>query len=403
MSFFGSPVVVLPAATTLSGRPAALGQQQRGHVAEAELVLARQHRRDDGRAALRLHQRELDAAAGEEALLLAEVDRRDVDDRDDADRDLRSRRGLAATGPGRRRRRRRRGRRRRRRRRPAGRGARRAAGRGAGRRTGSSRRSVCAGERSVGIVNVRLCSGHVNGAARPCCDSFRRAAACAGSNGRGRCGGADRAGRRCRQQRGRRAGRALRAVARARAGGAARLLRRAALADAVGRRPPHRPDPRRRPALPAHPRRPRLRRAPTAGSFSLRPRVLELGYAYLSGLTLPDLAAAAPGAAVAGGVGERVGRGARRRRRRLRRAGAHQADHDGGDQRGDAVPGVRDQPRPGAAGRAAAARARRVPRPRAAGAADPAHAHRPLGAARGAGPGAPHAGGAPWTRSSRRG
>ena len=72
----------------LQRRPLALAEQQRDGVAEAELVLTAEHGRHDRRTALRGVQREVDVALAEEALLLAEVDRRDVDDRDDADVDL---------------------------------------------------------------------------------------------------------------------------------------------------------------------------------------------------------------------------------------------------------------------------------------------------------------------------
>ena len=96
-SLAASPVELLPLQTTLTGSVAGLGQQQRDHVAEAELVLAGDHGRHDRRAALCGGQRQVDVALAEEALLLAEVDGRDVDDRDDADVDLVR---LAAAPPG---------------------------------------------------------------------------------------------------------------------------------------------------------------------------------------------------------------------------------------------------------------------------------------------------------------
>jgi IclR family transcriptional regulator, pca regulon regulatory protein len=53
--------------------------------------------------------------------------------------------------------------------------------------------------------------------------------------------------------------------------------------------PARRPDPGGRPALPAHPDRPRHVR--TDGRlFALRPKVLELGYSYLSSLGPPEVA-----------------------------------------------------------------------------------------------------------------
>ena len=96
--------------------------------------------------------------------------------------------------------------------------------------------------------------------------------------------------------------------------------------------------------------------------FSLSPRVLELGYAYLSSLTPARGRRAAPGGA--GRRGERVvvGVGPRRMRHRLRGAGAGIAHHDGGDQRGHALPRVRHVDGPGAARRADRRRAGALPR-----------------------------------------
>ena len=82
--------------------------------------------------------------------------------------------------------------------------------------------------------------------------------------------------------------------------------------------------------------------------FSLRPRVLELGYAYLSGLALPEVAAPhleelvarlheSSSISVLDGAPDRLC-GPR----------AHQADHDGRDLRRDPVPGLRHVDGPGA-------------------------------------------------------
>ena len=85
--------------------------------------------------------------------------------------------------------------------------------------------------------------------------------------------------------------------------------------------------------------------------FSLRPRVLELGYAYLSGLAHAGDRLAAPGGAGRPGPGVVVDLGAGRRSHRVRGQGADQADHDGGDLGRHQVPGVRHLDGPGAAGR----------------------------------------------------
>jgi hypothetical protein len=66
-----------------TGTSLALGEHQRGHVGEAELELAADHTRHDGRAALREGHRQFQAVLAEEALLLAEVERGDIDDGDD--------------------------------------------------------------------------------------------------------------------------------------------------------------------------------------------------------------------------------------------------------------------------------------------------------------------------------
>jgi hypothetical protein len=83
-----------PVGDDLEGQPPRLGDQQRGDVAEPELELAADHAGDDRRPALARLQGQLDAPLGEEALLLAQVDGGDVEDRDDPDLDL----GGAAPG-----------------------------------------------------------------------------------------------------------------------------------------------------------------------------------------------------------------------------------------------------------------------------------------------------------------
>jgi len=66
----------------------ALRDHQRGRVAEAELELAADHARHDGRAALRRGHRDVEAVLLVDPLLLAEIDGGHVDDRNDPDLDL---------------------------------------------------------------------------------------------------------------------------------------------------------------------------------------------------------------------------------------------------------------------------------------------------------------------------
>ena len=109
--------------------------------------------------------------------------------------------------------------------------------------------------------------------------------------------------------------------------------------------------------------------------FALRPQVLELGYAYLSSLTLPEVGAAAPGAARGGGRRVVVGRGARRRRHRLRGPGGDAPHHVGGDP--GSAPGSR-RPPPRWAARSwptCPTGARRLPGAPSPCAAHPAHDH----------------------------
>ena len=78
-----------PLATTRSGRPSVLARQDRGDVPEREVVVAGDdtgHGRGATGAGDELH---VQAVVLEEALLHAEVDGGDVDDRDDADPDRR--------------------------------------------------------------------------------------------------------------------------------------------------------------------------------------------------------------------------------------------------------------------------------------------------------------------------
>ena len=82
----------------------------------------------------------------------------------------------------------------------------------------------------------------------------------------------------------------LRAVARARAGRHPGLRRRAPEPHAQRGQPPGRADPRHRPPLPPHARRARLRAHTTVASSRLRPSVLDLGFAYLSSMGLPEVA-----------------------------------------------------------------------------------------------------------------
>ena len=79
------PGGVVAGGDDLQGQPLRARQQQRGDVAEPELELSADHRGNDGGAALTALERQLDAALFEEALLHAEVDRGDVDDRDHTD------------------------------------------------------------------------------------------------------------------------------------------------------------------------------------------------------------------------------------------------------------------------------------------------------------------------------
>ena len=104
--------------------------------------------------------------------------------------------------------------------------------------------------------------------------------------------------------------------------------------------------------------------------FSLTPRVLELGYSFLSSLTLPGDRPAAPARARRAGPRVLVGVGARRRRHRLRRARADAADHDRRDLGRDALPGVRDLDGPRAARRPRATRSSTRSCARRAAAAD---------------------------------
>ena len=94
--------------------------------------------------------------------------------------------------------------------------------------------------------------------------------------------------------------------------------------------------------------------------FSLTPRVLELGYSYLSSLTLPEIAQPhlrelveqvheSSSVSVLGG-----------RRDRVRRTRAHAADHDGRDRRRHALSRVRHVDGPGALGGSVRQRARGI-------------------------------------------
>ena len=84
--------------------------------------------------------------------------------------------------------------------------------------------------------------------------------------------------------------------------------------------------------------------------FRLSPRVLELGAPYLTTLTLPEIARAAPARLRRRGAGVVVGRDARRERHPLRRARLGEADHvRRRSARRHARPGVRHLARPRAA------------------------------------------------------
>ena len=115
--------------------------------------------------------------------------------------------------------------------------------------------------------------------------------------------------------------------------------------------------------------------APTAAASRSRPRVLELGYAFLSSLSLPEVAEPHLERLVAEVHESSSVQRARRRRHRLRRARADLADHARLDQRRHALPRLRDLDGPRAARRAARRRARRLPRARRAAAAVAAHDH----------------------------
>ena len=111
------------------------------------------------------------------------------------------------------------------------------------------------------------------------------------------------------------------------------------------------------------------------GRFELRPKILELGYAYLSSLTLPEVAMPHLEELVeevheSSSVSELDGE-----RRRLHRPRPHQADHDGDDLRRHPFPRLRDVDGPGAARRPARAVAGRVPVHRVAAPPHRAHHH----------------------------
>ena len=76
---------VVAVADHLDRKATVLSEQEGDDVAEAELVLVADDGRDDRRSALGQLEIQLDVAFGEEALFLAEIDRRHIDDRDDAD------------------------------------------------------------------------------------------------------------------------------------------------------------------------------------------------------------------------------------------------------------------------------------------------------------------------------
>ena len=202
---------------------------------------------------------------------------------------------------------------------------------------------------------------------------------------------------------GRRTGPGLRAVARARPRGHPRLRRRPPAAHAERGRPRHRADPRRGPPVPADAgraglrphRRPRCSRCGRASSSS--------GYAYLSGLSLPEVALPHLEALVAQVHessslsvldGDDVVYVARVPTKRIMTVAISV---------GYALPRLRDVDGPRAARRAAGRVAGRLPRHGAAAAADPADDHRPGEAARGASRGCGRRASRSSTRSWRRG
>ena len=96
--------------------------------------------------------------------------------------------------------------------------------------------------------------------------------------------------------------------------------------------------------------------------FSLRPSVLDLGFAYLSSMGLPEVALPHMEALVGGAPGVIVDVRARRRRRHLHRPGADTAaDHDGVDRRRHPVPRLRHVDGPGPARPPRRGGARRLP------------------------------------------
>ena len=110
----------------------------------------------------------------------------------------------------------------------------------------------------------------------------------------------------------------------------------------------HRHEPRRGPSLPAHPGRAGVRpyrrqalRAHPAGAPARHGLPLRAGSAAAR--------SAAPRTAVGAGSRVHLGGGARRHRYRLRRTGRHSPDHDGGDHRGNPLPGLCDVDGTGAA------------------------------------------------------
>ena len=137
--------------------------------------------------------------------------------------------------------------------------------------------------------------------------------------------------------------------------------------------------------------------------FALTPRVLELGYAYLSSLTLPEVAEPHLERLAAEVRESSLGLGARRRRDRLRRPRPDQPHHARLDQRRHPLPRLRDLDGPRAARRARPTTSstptstRAEIRPLTARAIDNAG-----GAARGARPRSARRAGRSSTRSSRR-
>ena len=112
--------------------------------------------------------------------------------------------------------------------------------------------------------------------------------------------------------------------------------------------------------------------------FALTAKVLQLGYAYLSGLSLPQLAQPHLEELSARTGGVDVGRGARGHRHRLHRPGVHPADHDRRHHGGHPVPRLRHLDGPGAARGPAAGEAGGLPRGRRDPAPDP-RSHRNAG------------------------